>query len=101
MMNINKRHFYFLIIFLFHSVISQAQLKRYSFTAGKMGSPFVIILYSEDSAKASHISSQCFSLVDSLVTIFSDYMDNSELNRLCATAGTNTAFKCSPALFEI
>ncbi|MBI1767642.1 MAG: FAD:protein FMN transferase [Bacteroidetes bacterium] len=66
-----------------------------------MGSPFTIILYSEDSAKAIHIAGQCFQLVDSLIYIFSDYVGNSELNRLCASAGTNTAFKCSPALFEI
>src|SRR5260221_3226500 len=100
-MNINRLRIYFLTFFLFHFVFSQAQSKRYSFTANKMGSPFSIILYGEDSAKASRISNQCFSLVDSLVTIFSDYIDDSELNKLCASAGTNTPYKCSPALFEI
>jgi thiamine biosynthesis lipoprotein len=93
--------FFFFLFFLTSLSSAQAQLKRYSFTANKMGSPFTIILYCEDSAKASVISSQCFSLVDSLVAIFSDYIEDSELNKLCATAGTNIAFKCSPALFEI
>src|SRR5258708_35694591 len=100
-MNINLLRIYFLTFFFFHFVISQAQLKRYSFAANKMGSPFNIILYSDDSVKASRISNQCFGLVDSLVTIFSDYIDDSELNKLCASAGTNAPFKCSPALFEI
>src|SRR5258708_491062 len=100
-MNINLLRIYFLTFFFFHFVISQAQLKRYSFAANKMGSPFNIILYSDDSVKASRISNQCFGLVDSLVTSISDYIDDSELNKLCASAGTNTPFKCSPALFEI
>lgn len=66
-----------------------------------MGSPFTIILYSEDSLQAIAISQHCFSNVDSLVSIFSDYIEDSELNRLCKSAGTNKAFQCSPALFDI
>lgn len=67
----------------------------------KMGSPFTIIFYDADSLQAAASAKKCFTLVDSLVNIFSDYIDSSELNRLCARAGNNIPFACSPALFDI
>ena len=68
----------------------------------KMGSPFGITLYAGDSIQAAAISARCFLLVDSLVMIFSDYIDSSEVNRLCATAGkSQQEFIASPALFEL
>jgi thiamine biosynthesis lipoprotein len=67
-----------------------------------MGSPFNIILYAPDSLSASQAATASFRLVDSLAFIFSDYIDSSELNRLCATAGKpNSRFIASPALFDI
>ncbi|CAN5372894.1 hypothetical protein BH11BAC3_BH11BAC3_15600 [soil metagenome] len=79
-----------------------AQNQRFSFSASKMGSPFNIILYTTDSAKAKNISDGCFALVDSLMYIFSDYIDSSELNRLCATAGKPTAgIRVSEPLLDI
>lgn len=67
-----------------------------------MGSPFTIVLYAGDSSTAATVSADCFHLVDSLVDIFSDYTDSSELNMLCASAGKNAPpFKVSPALFDI
>ncbi len=92
---------YFLTVFtILFLASSHAQLQRFSYTVPKMGSPFTIILYAKDSAVASTTARQCFILVDSLVNILSDYIDSSELNRLCARAGRNS-FVCSPALFEI
>jgi thiamine biosynthesis lipoprotein len=59
-------------------------------------------MYARDSLQAATISQRCFSLVDSLVLIFSDYIDSSEVNRLCATAGKpGQYFIASPALFEL
>ena len=79
-----------------------AQEKRFVFTEPKMGSPFQIIFYSTDSVKANTIANQAFALVDSLVFIFSDYIDSSELNRLCATAGqTNESIGVSSPLYDI
>ena len=71
------------------------------FSQPKMGSPLQIIFYSEDSIKANTIAEQCFQLVDSLVLIYSDYIDSSELNRLSLQAGTNKYVKVSGALFDI
>ena len=67
---------------------ASSQLKRYSFTQQKMGSPFTIVMYCSDSAAAVLIANQSFQLVDSFVHIFSDYDSTSELMKLNAAAGT-------------
>lgn len=61
-----------------------AQLKRFQFSQNKMGSPFGIIFYYNDSAQATELSNQCFALVDSLNNIFSDYSLSSEVGRLAS-----------------
>jgi FAD:protein FMN transferase len=90
----------FLLVFLLDN--SYAQPKRYSFSQQKMGGPFNIILYADDSIRAEAVALNCFLLTDSLVSIFSDYLDSSELNRLSASAGRfNQPFIVSPALLDI
>jgi thiamine biosynthesis lipoprotein len=80
---------------------SRAQQQRFSFTASKMGSPFTIILFADDSVTAKSLAAHCFALTDSLVAMLSDYIDSSELNRLCARAGSGEWFSCSSVLYEI
>ncbi|ULQ57712.1 FAD:protein FMN transferase [Flavihumibacter rivuli] len=91
----------FILFTVFFATTVHAQTKRFQFSAQKMGSPFGIILYAPDSSSAAQMAHDCYRLVDSLVLIFSDYIDSSELNRLCAQSGSGTAFKASPALFAI
>jgi thiamine biosynthesis lipoprotein len=87
---------------LFVFTCCSAQLKRFSFTQPKMGSPFNIIFYADDSAKANTLAAQSFQLIDSLNNIFSDYLPNSELSQLSATAGkTNTPVPVSPLMLDI
>lgn len=85
-----------LIIFFLNAA---SQLKRYSFTQPKMGSPFTIILYCSDSTTAAEIADKSFYLVDSFVHIFSDYDSTSELMQLCAAAGS--VQHVSPDLMDI
>ncbi len=93
---------FFFTFFLLTALPGYAQQKRFTFSETKMGSPFNIIFYSNDSLQANIIAMQCFQLVDSLVIIYSDYLDSSELNKLCATAGkANKPVAVSPALFDI
>lgn len=66
-----------------------------------MGSPLNITIFSEDSAKASFLAKKSFQIADSLNLIFSDYLENSELNQLSAKAGTDTFTPVSPALWDI
>ena len=71
-----------LIFLLLLPVSISAQLKRFQFSEPKMGSPFNIIFYHTDSAEAVLIAKQCFSIVDSLNNIFSDYSSESEVGKL-------------------
>jgi FAD:protein FMN transferase len=94
---------FFSAFFLCAVLQAQAQqLKRFSFTESKMGAPFNIVLFCNDSTKANQIAKQSFNLVDSFVLIFSDYIDSSELSKLSKTAVANAApVTVSPALFDI
>jgi FAD:protein FMN transferase len=80
----------------------KAQLKRFSFSQPKMGSVLTIVFYDTDSIHAANTAEQCFQLVDEYVFVYSDYIDSSELNRLCAGAGkTKHPFHVSPAMMDI
>lgn len=59
-----------------------AQLTKITFQQPKMGSPFVITLYTNDSLKAKAAVERAFERVDELNSIFSDYSENSEISRL-------------------
>jgi len=93
---------FFSTLFVCAALLVPAQLKRFSFTESKMGAPFNIVLFCNDSTKANQIAKQSFNLVDSFVLIFSDYIDSSELSKLSKTAVNNAApVTVSPALFDI
>lgn len=88
------------ILFLY-SISAISQFQKYTFSEPKMGSPLNIIIFSEDSAKASFLAKRSFQIADSLNLIFSDYLENSELNQLSAKAGKDTFTPVSPALWDI
>lgn len=88
-----------LFLLLLPTTIS-AQLKRFQFSAYKMGAPFTIIFYHSDSAAAATIAAECFSIVDSLNTIFSDYDPASETGRLTSLTAFND-IKVSAELFDM
>jgi thiamine biosynthesis lipoprotein len=75
--------------------------RKYIFEQPKMGSPFTITLYSNDSATAAEAASAAFRKADTLNTILSDYIDSSEINRLSAASGQHRYIPVSPPLFEI
>jgi thiamine biosynthesis lipoprotein len=77
-----------------------AQRKKYHFSESKMGSPFNIIIVSDDSLKAVKLAKASYDLVDSLNRIYSDYDATSELSRLNAQAGS-AGQKSTPALWDI
>jgi thiamine biosynthesis lipoprotein len=96
-------HRYLFIVIVISACCKEvnAQEKRYSFTREKMASPFTIIFYDKDSTTASNIANDCFTLVDSFVNIFSDYIEKSELNQLSKSAGSGRHVPVSPALLDI
>lgn len=92
----------FAVFFLCLAIHLTAQQQRFSYSQQKMGAPFTIVFFFNDSVRANLIAKQCFNLVDSFVFIFSDYIDSSELSRLSATAGKQSVpVKLSPALYKI
>jgi thiamine biosynthesis lipoprotein len=66
-----------------------------------MGSPLNITLYTNDSIKAHKIATEAYKIADSLNLIYSDYLENSELNLLSKNSGTNEFIKVSPAFWDI
>lgn len=94
-------HRLFFTLLLFISSGGWSQTHRFQFTETKMGSPFSLVFYAKDSVIASHLARQSFLLVDSFTAIFSDYLPNSELNTLSATAGTGKWVSPSPSLYQI
>jgi FAD:protein FMN transferase len=76
-------------------------LQRHAFTHAKMGTLFRIVVYTPDSAQARTAAAMAFARVDTLNQIMSDYLPDSELNRLSATSGTGQAVKVSPDLWHV
>jgi thiamine biosynthesis lipoprotein len=66
-----------------------------------MGSPLNITFYANDGEKANQIAIESYKIADSLNLIYSDYLENSELNLLSKKSGTTAFTKVSPALWDI
>jgi thiamine biosynthesis lipoprotein len=78
-----------------------SQTERHEFSHKSMGTLFRIICYSEDAAKVKTVGAQAFKRVDSLNLIMSDYLADSELNRLSRSSGKGNYIEVSDELFEI
>lgn len=78
-----------------------SQSKKYTFSQPKMGSPLNITIYTYTGEKANQIAIEAYKIADSLNLIYSDYLENSELNLLSKKSGTNTFTKVSPAMWDI
>lgn len=78
-----------------------AQYRKFSFQQPKMGSLFSIVIYSTDSASAAKSAAHVYRLIDTLNVIYSDYLPESELNRLCEKSGTGEWVQVSQPLFRI
>ena len=91
----------FLLSLVLYCGILVGQERKFSFSAVKMGSPFNLVIVSDDSAKAATLAKAAYLLVDSLNTLFSDYDPASELSRINAALSKDTTVFYSPALTEI
>ncbi len=91
-----------LLIGLCWSVEGRAQpLERYAFSQGQMGTTFNIVLYAPDSALARRAADAAFARIDTLNQRLSDYLADSELSRLSATAGEGQAVPVSDDLWTV
>ncbi len=76
-------------------------LERYAFSRGQMGTTFNIVLYAPDSALAHRAAEAAFARIDTLNQRLSDYLADSELSRLSATAGQGRAVPVSDDLWAV
>lgn len=90
-----------LLIMIMFCHSSYAQLKRYSFEKGMMGSPFKLVLYAPDDSVANAAAVSAFRRVEKLNEIMSDYRDGSEINLLSAQSGSGKWVTVSKELFDI
>jgi thiamine biosynthesis lipoprotein len=103
---VNKRRILYRQVLLisgavFCYFICSAQPKKYSFSRPKMGSPFNLVMVTDDPKRAETFAEQAYKLIDSFNHIFSDYENVSELSQLNLSAGKGKAIAVSPALWDI
>ncbi|MCF6360868.1 MAG: FAD:protein FMN transferase [Cyclobacteriaceae bacterium] len=77
------------------------RFQRFEYSQPAMGTVLNIIMYASDSTTAKKAASEAFDRVQHLNQIFSDYIPNSELNRLCQKSGEKTPVQISDELFEV
>lgn len=83
------------------SIPSQDTLRRFEFSHPQMGTVFRLVLYAGSETQAQAAADRAFALVDSLNASMSDYLPESELNLLCATAGSGASVPVSDDLWAI
>ena len=76
-------------------------LQRYEFSQVEMAVPIKIVLYGKDTETASRESSAALARIHALNTIMSDYDPESELCRLCRTAGEGKPVRVSEDLWKV
>lgn len=78
-----------------------ADPERFAFSEMLMGMQFRVVVYAPDEQSANRAVSAAFRRILQLNTVCSDYDADSELSRLCATAGTGQAVALSDDLFRV
>lgn len=83
-------------------LIASAQtLERFEISEPHLGTVVTVTLYAPTEAVATEAADAAFARIEELNRIFSDYNPESEVMRLCHTAGTGTRVEVSPELFEM
>lgn len=90
----------FLWLFLFLSLQLSAQ-KRFEFSHPQMGTMFRIVVEASDSLSAKNTTQKAFVRLDELNLTLSDYREDSEVNTLCRTAGSEQYIKVSTDLWNM
>jgi thiamine biosynthesis lipoprotein len=89
----------FLIVGCSHFLF--AQVNRYSFEKGMMGSPFKLVIYASSDTLAQRAADNAFNRVAELNEALSDYRDGSEINRVSAQSGSGKWIPVSKDLYDI
>lgn len=76
------------------------ELQRFQFERVEMAVPITIVLYDTDATTANTAAERAFNRIRRLNSVFSDYDPESELRRLCDTAGHGKAVPVSEELWQ-
>jgi len=76
-------------------------LERFEFSEPHLGTLVALTLYAPTETVATEAAAAAYARIKVLNRILSDYQDESEVTRLCRTAGSGTAVEVSPELFEV
>lgn len=101
------RFFCSLLFFISLSQISLSSqnrgpsLEQYSFTTQAMGTTWHLTFFCDDAELADTMADKCWSKLDSLNMILSDYDKDSELSQLSLTSGSGRWVQVSDAIWEI
>jgi thiamine biosynthesis lipoprotein len=79
----------------FTVLILCAQAQKFTFETGKMGSPFRIVVSTQDSTGLAKKIKKAFALADDLENQLSDYRENSVVSQINRLAGTGKYFPIS------
>jgi thiamine biosynthesis lipoprotein len=96
-----KKIKFLLLIVLLISYQNFAQTSKYSFETARMGSPFRIVVSTNDSTGISKVIQSSFELARDLESQLSDYQINSALSQVNLRAGTGKFSPIHPPLKEI
>ncbi len=92
----------FVLLFLLSAQTLPAQNpQKFTFEAGKMGTLIRVTVADVDSLTARRAADEVFALYDTLNLVLSDYLPDSELNRLCDRAGSGEWTVVSPHLRRV
>ncbi len=75
--------------------------QRYEFSEPHLGTIVAVTLYAPTETVATEAATSAFARIQELNRIFSDYLEESEVTRLCRTAGSGTSVAVSLELFEV
>lgn len=79
---------FFISVMMVLSEVKQPQ-KRFEFSEPHMGTTFRLQFYAASQVEADRAAAACFKRIRELNTVFSDYVESSELRKLCAQAGSD------------
>lgn len=83
------------------SIIHAQPLERFEFREPHLGTIVTLTLYASDQTVANDSARAAFARIEELNHILSDYIPDSEVMRLCRTAGTGQAVPVSQELFDV
>ncbi|RMG23545.1 MAG: FAD:protein FMN transferase [Bacteroidetes bacterium] len=89
-----------LLVLAGHALVGQA-LQRFEYRQPQMGTYFRLVLYAANEDIARRAATAAYERIEGLNQIMSDYLPESELNRLSATAGSGKWVVISEELHEV